>query len=511
MPGKKKKKGPLVLIIMDGWGMAPAGKGNAITLAGTPNFNYFWKNYPHTTLHAAGEPVGVPAGMQGSSEVGHLNIGAGRIVYQSWVRINNAIKDKSFFKNKEFLEAIGNCKKHKSALHIMGLVQDQGVHAHQDHLFALLRLCRMQKFRDVWIHFLSDGRDTPPKSALTYLHALEGEMKRTRVGRIGTVIGRYYAMDRDNRWERTHKAYVALADAIGMHVRDARHGIEKAYASGETDEFITPKIVRGYPGMKDSDSVIFFNYRLDRTRQLTKAFVEPGFKEFKRKKLNLFYVGMTEYYSGMHAHVAFGPQNMKKLFGEIIAKAGLRQLRISETEKYAHVTFFFNGQIEKKNKGEDRILIPSPKVPTYDLEPEMSAYEITRRLVDELDKGRHDVIICNLVNCDMVGHTGKMQPIIKAVRTVDDCMGKIVRKALLMNGTVIITADHGNAEEKRGKNGEMLTAHTINDVPLILASLDDKLKNAELRNGKLADISPTMLQILGIKKPKEMTAESLIV
>ena len=501
----------LVLIIMDGWGIAPAGKENAISLARTPNFNELWKSCPHTTLHASGEPVGVPAGMQGSSEVGHLNIGAGRIVYQSWVRINNAIKDKSFFKNPELLAAIKSCKKKKSSLHLMGLVQDQGVHAHQDHLFALLKLCKMQKFKDVWIHFFSDGRDTPPKSALTYLYALEKEMKKLGFGKIGTIIGRYYAMDRDNRWERTEKAYWALAEARGMHVRNASEGIEKAYAAGESDEFITPKIVDDFQGMKNNDSVIFFNYRLDRTRQITKAFVEPGFKEFKRKKLKLHYVGMTEYYSGMHAHVAFGPQNMKNLLGEIISKHGLKQLRISETEKYAHVTFFFNGQMEKANKGEDRILIPSPKVATYDLKPEMSVYEVTNKLVEELGKNKHDVVICNLVNCDMVGHTGKMHEIIKAIEAVDECVGKIARKTLQMNGTVIITADHGNAEVKISKEGEILTAHTINDVPLILVSGNEKLKNAKLKKGKLADIAPTMLQLFGIKKPKEMTAESLII
>ena len=502
--------GPLVLIIMDGWGIAPAGRGNALTLAKTPNFNAFWNKYPHTELHASGEPVGVPAGMQGSSEVGHLNIGAGRIVYQSWIRINNAIRDKSFFENKEFTAAIQNCKRKKSALHIMGLVQDQGVHAHQEHLFALLKLCKMQKFKDVWIHFFSDGRDTPPKSALTYLHALEKQMQKLKVGRIGTVMGRYYSMDRDNRWERTQKAYSALANAAGMHVKTARDGIEKAYAVGETDEFITPKIIDDYHGMKDGDSIIFFNYRLDRARQITKAFVENDFNEFKRNKLKIHYVGMTEYYSGMHAHVAFGPQNMKNLLGEVIAKHGLKQLRISETEKYAHVTFFFNGQNEKPNKGEDRILIPSPKVATYDLKPEMSANEVISKLVAELDKGKYSVVICNLVNCDMVGHTGKMKAIIKAVETVDECMGRIAKKTLDMNGTALITADHGNAEDKIGKNGEILTAHTINDVPFILVSSNEKLKNAKLRKGILSDISPTMLQILDIKKPKEMTAGSLI-
>jgi 2,3-bisphosphoglycerate-independent phosphoglycerate mutase len=504
---------PLVLIVMDGWGMGKNHKGgNAILMANPENFNRLWKSYPHTTLKAHGEWVGLPKGTQGNSEIGHLNIGSGRIVYHPLVQINKAIKDGTFFENKRFLGAITHCKKRRSSLHIMGLVQDQGVHAHQDHLFALLRLCAKEKFSNVFIHFFADGRDTPPKSAMKFLSALERKLRRLKVGKIATIMGRYYAMDRDNRWARTEKAYNAL---LGKPVRRAltpRDAIMSAYASGESDEFISPTAIGDFSGIKNGDSIIFFNYRLDRARQLTKAFVEKHFPYFKRQRLNdIFFVAMTEYYKGIPAHVAFEQVTMKNLFGTVIANKGLRQLRISETEKYAHVTFFFNGQIEKPNKGEDRILIPSPKVPTYDLKPEMSAYEITDRLIQELESDTYDVIISNLVNCDMVGHTGVMPAIIKAVKTVDECIGRIADAVIRKGGAVIITADHGNAELKRGKKGEILTAHTTSDVPFILVTEHPQFRHAKLRKGILADIAPTMLELLGIMKPEEMTGSSLIV
>ncbi|MCX6767637.1 MAG: 2,3-bisphosphoglycerate-independent phosphoglycerate mutase [Candidatus Micrarchaeota archaeon] len=502
---------PVVLIVMDGWGVSTRKKGNAIAAAKTPRFNSLWKKYPHTFLCASGECVGLPKGSQGSSEVGHLNMGAGRIVRQSLGRINKAIEDKSFSKNKAFNDAFENCRKHKSALHLMGLVQDQGVHAHQDHLFALIRLAAACGVSSVWVHFFSDGRDTPPKSSLKFLNRLEAEMKKSRSGEIGTVMGRYYSMDRDNRWERTEKAYEALVNACGQRTATAREAIAAAYARGETDEFISPTIVGGFEGIAKNDSVIFFNYRLDRTRQLTKAFVEPKFGGFQRRRAGVFFVCMTEYYAGVPARVAFPPENMKNLFGQVVAARGLRQLRVSETEKYAHVTFFFNGQIEKPNKGEDRVMVPSPKVPTYDLEPGMSAPQVTTKLVEAVKSDRYDVVICNIVNCDMVGHTGVWKAVLKAVETVDDSIGKITEAVKSAGGAAIITADHGNAEKKVDARGNVLTAHTTNKVPFILVCDRPELKRARLRRGVLADVSPTMLQLLGIPKPKEMTARSLVV
>lgn len=502
---------PVVLVVMDGWGMRREKKGNAITMANPKNFKNLWKKYPNTMLKASGEYVGLPKGTQGNSEIGHLNIGSGRIPNVPLVRINNAIKDGFFFKNKTLLRAIAHCRKRCSTLHLMGLVQDQWVHAHQEHLFALLEFCRQQRFRNVAIHFFSDGRDTPPKSALKYLSALERVMRRTGIGRIATVIGRYYAMDRDNRWNRTELAYNALTGKPERTAKSAKEAILSAYKLGESDEFIKPTAVGGFDGIKQGDAVIFFNYRLDRARQLTKAFVEKRFAHFKRQQLrDLFFVCMTEYYKDVPAHIAFGPVSMRNLFGEVVARNGLRQLRISETEKYAHVTFFFNGQVEKPNRGEDRILVPSPKVPTYDLKPEMSAYEVTDRLISEIRKKKYDVVICNLVNCDMVGHTGMMPAILKAVKTVDECVGKITTAVLGQGGAVLVTADHGNAELKYGRKGEILTAHTTSDVPLILVTDHQNLRSARLRRGVLADIAPTMLQLLGIKRPKEMTGSSLI-
>jgi len=502
---------PVVLVVMDGWGVSERKKGNAIAAAKTPNFNELWKKYPHTLLCSHGECVGLPKGSQGSSEVGHLNMGAGRVVYQSLVRINKAIKDKSFFSNKAFGGAIENCRKNKSALHLMGLVQDQGVHSHQNHLYALLKLAASRGLKDVWVHFFSDGRDTPPKSALRFLEQLEAQMKENKTGKIGSMMGRYYAMDRDNRWERVQKAYDALTLLNGHKAQTAKEAIEAAYARGETDEFILPTLVGGFHGVKDNDSVIFFNYRLDRTRELTKAFVEPKFDCFPRKRLKLTYVCMTEYYLGVPALVAFPPENMNNLLGQIVAAEGLKQLRISETEKYAHVTFFFNGQVEKPNPGEDRVLVPSPKVPTYDLQPEMSASEVTAKLVAAILSKKYSLIVCNLVNCDMVGHTGVWKATLKAVETVDDSIGQVVTAVNEVGGAALVTADHGNAENKMDDEGNVLTAHTINDVPFILVCENPTWKTVKLRKGVLADVSPTILELLGVAKPKEMTASSLVV
>ena len=507
----KDAMNPVVLIVMDGWGIRKEKKGNAIAMARPKNFLSLWKRYPHTTLKAHGEFVGLPKHIQGNSEIGHLNIGSGRIPGVPLIQINKAMRDGSFFRNKTLIGAINHCKKRGSTLHLMGLVQDQWVHAHQDHLFALLELCAKENFRNVDIHFFSDGRDTPPKSALRFLAGLERVMRRTKVGKISTVIGRYYTMDRDTRWERTRMAYSGLTGKPERSAPTARDAILQAYSLGETDEFIKPTAIGDFDGMTDRDAIIFFNYRLDRARQITKAFVEQGFKGFPRKRMeDVYYVSMSEYYKGMPAHIAFKPIYMHNLLGETISRRGLRQLRISETEKYAHVTFFFNGQIEKPNKGEDRILIPSLKIPTYDLKPEMRAREITDRLISELRKDRYNVIICNIVNCDMVGHTGVMPATIKAVRTVDECIGRIVSAVVGYGGVTLITADHGNAELKRGKKNETLTAHTTSDVPFLLVAKDEAFRNMRLRKGDLTDIAPTVLELLSIRKPKEMTGRSLI-
>ena len=508
---KTQRPKPVVLVIMDGWGLRKEKKGNAIAAANPKNFLSLWKKYPHTTLKAHGEAVGLPKGIQGNSEIGHLNIGSGRIPSIPLVRINQAIKNSSFFKNKPLLGAIHHCRKNNSTLHIMGLVQDQWVHAHESHLYALLELCRKERFRDVMIHFLTDGRDTPPKSSVEFLKRLEKEMRKTKVGTIATVIGRYYAMDRDKRWERTQKAYLGLIGKPERKAKNAKEAIELAYSLGETDEFIKPTAIGNFEGVKEGDSLIFFNYRLDRARQITKAFVEKDFKGFKRERIkDLYYVCMSEYYDDVPAHVAFKPVFMHNLLGEIISKNGMKQFRTSETEKYAHVTFFFNGQVEKPNKGEDRVLIPSLKIPTYDIQPEMRAREITDTIISQMKKKKYDVIISNLVNCDMVGHTGNFPAIVKAVKTVDECIGRLAEEVIKHDGVLMITADHGNAEFKKGKKNEMLTAHTTADVPFIIVTEYEKLRGSKLRNGALKDISPTILDILGVNKPKEMTGKSLI-
>ncbi|MFH1239988.1 MAG: 2,3-bisphosphoglycerate-independent phosphoglycerate mutase [Candidatus Diapherotrites archaeon] len=498
---------PVVLVVMDGFGIGKKGKYNAIENADTKNFDYFWKNYPHSKLKAHGEFVGLPKGYQGSSEVGHLNIGAGRVVLQSLARINEEIRKKKFFKNKAFLKAIRNCKKKKSKLHLTGLVQDEGVHSHQEHLFSLLELCRKEKFKDVKIHFFADGRDTPPKSALKFLKSLEKKMKKTGIGEIATVSGRYYAMDRDNRWKRIEKAYDAIAKGEGIKSKTAELAIKNAYKRKETDEFVLPSVIGNYTGVCDDDSVIFFNYRADRARQITKAFVENNFKEFKRKKLKITYVCMTQYYKDVNAEIAYPERVIKNCLGEFLSKKKIKQLRISETEKYAHVTYFFNAEIEKPFTGETRILIPSPKVATYDLEPEMRALDIANTLVTELKTEKYGFVVCNLVNCDMVGHTGKMSAILKGVEAVDKAIGIIWRGVEECDGTLILTADHGNAEYV---HGESETAHTKNDVPFVIISDDKKLRKCRVKSGALRDIAPTILKIMNLKKPAEMTGKSLI-
>lgn len=514
---------PLILIIMDGWGLNPKKFGNAIALADTPNFDRLKADYPYTTLKAAGIAVGLPPNEMGNSETGHLNIGAGRIVIQDQVRIDKAINNKSFYENKAFLKAIQNVKKNKSTLHIMGLLQDQGVHAHQNHLFALLKLAARQKLTDVMIHVFTDGRDTGPMSAKRYIKQLNDQIKKNKVGKIATVIGRYYSMDRDTRWDRIELAYNGLVKAEGKRAKTAVKGIDDAYKAGETDEFMKPIIVGDFTGtknqrflgtknqrflgIKDNDSVIFFNYRLDRARQLTHAFTDKVFKRFKRKKVNTCFVCMTRYYPDVKALIAFEPANMRNILGEVLSKKGLKQLRMAETEKYAHVTFFFNGLIEKPFKGEDGILVPSPRIATYDLKPEMSAYEMTERVLKEIAANKYDVIIINYANGDMIGHTGKLEAAIIAVETVDECVGRVVKAILAKEGIALVTADHGNADEMMDpRTKQPITSHTTNPVPFILVSE----KRYRLKKGILADIAPTMLELLNIKKPKEMTGESLI-
>lgn len=496
----------VILVIRDGWGYRKSTVKNALIPENTPETTKLMKNYPTTLLDAAGEAVGLPDGYQGNSEVGHMTIGSGRIIYQSLARINKSIENKSFYKIPEFLNAIKNCKKNNTTLHIMGLLQTEGVHAHRDHLFTLLDLCKKQNFSDVKIHVFTDGRDAPVTASIKQVTALLKKMKST-VGEIATIQGRYYAMDRDRRWERTKKAYDCVVNGtVDNEFEDPIKTIKQSHSEKITDEFIKPRKKKGYAGVKENDSIIFYNFRTDRPRQLTKAIVEKKFEGWQRQQLNVYYVAMTQYYEPMNAHVAFKEMQIKKILGEVIAENNLKQLRISETEKYAHVTFFFNSQTEKPFRNEERILIHSPKVPTYDLKPEMSVYEIKDRLIAEIKNQKYDFIAVNLVNGDMVGHTGNWNAIVKAAKAVDECVGQIAKEGLKNNYTLLITADHGNAEDKTPKWG---TSHTTNKVPFTLVS--DNLKKSKLKKGKgLKDIAPTIIKLLEIKKPKEMTGESLI-
>lgn len=496
----------LILIILDGWGLSKKRKGNAVFLAKTPNFDYFKKIFPNSELKASGTAVGLLKGMMGNSETGHLNIGAGRIVSQDVVRISQSIRDKSFFTNQAFLKAIENVKKKNSVLHLIGLLSDAGVHSYNSHLFGLLKLASQHNLKKVAIHIFTDGRDTGIKSAKRYIQELNNQIKKYKTGKITTIIGRYYSMDRDNRWERTEKAYWAIAKAKGRRIKTSLNGIEKSYSLGETDEFIKPLILRDYQGMEDTDSVIFFNFRSDRPRQLTQAFVDKSFNKFKRKKLKLIFVCMKEYYKGMNALSAFKTQKFKNILGEVISKNNIRQLRIAETEKYAHVTFFFNALREKPFPKEKRILISSPKVATYDLKPEMSIFQVTKSVLKEINSKKYNLIVLNFANADMLGHTGKLKATIKAVEAVDKCLGKIANLVIRENGIALITADHGNAEEMIDLSANKpISKHSTNPVPFIIVSK----KNYVLRNGALCDIAPTILKLLGLKKPKEMTGGCL--
>lgn len=507
-------KKPVMLMILDGFGIAKASDGNAVSLAKKPNFDRLIKEYPHSTLEASGMAVGLPEGQMGNSEVGHLNIGAGRIVYQELTRITKAIADGEFFENEELLKAMKNAKENNSALHLMGLLSDGGVHSHINHLKGLLEFAKKEGLTKVYVHAFMDGRDVAPSSGKEFIEKTEEMMKEIGVGKIATINGRYYAMDRDNRWERVELAYNAIVRGTGNTANSAIEAIEESYKNDKTDEFVVPTVIleNGEPTatVKSGDSVVFFNFRPDRARELTRALTQKDFDGFNAEKLDLTFVTMTQYdktFEGVM--VAFKPQTLKNTLGEFVANKGLNQLRIAETEKYAHVTFFFNGGVEKPNKNEDRALIASPKVATYDLKPEMSAYEVTEELLKRIDSDKYDMIILNYANPDMVGHTGVIPAAVKAIETVDECLGKVANKILEKNGSLFITADHGNAEVMIDpETGAPFTAHTTDPVPFVWVSNDAKGKSLE--NGKLSDIAPTMLHEMGLEAPEEMTGHSLI-
>ena len=499
---------PLLLMILDGFGIAPK-EGNAIAAANKPNLDRLFASNPITQIGASGLDVGLPDGQMGNSEVGHTNIGAGRIVYQELTRITKAIEDGPFFENEAFLSAVENAKKNGSALHLIGLLSDGGVHSHITHLYGLLELARRHGLTKVYVHALLDGRDVPPASGKDFVAACAEKMKEIGVGEIATVMGRYYAMDRDNRWERVEKAYSAMVYREGVQAADPVQAVADSYANDVTDEFVVPVVCEKGAPIQANDSVIFYNFRPDRAREITRTFVDPDFSGFERKNgfFPLTYVCMTQYDATMpNVQVAFKPESLENTFGEYISQKGLKQLRIAETEKYAHVTFFFNGGVEKQYDGEDRILVKSPKVATYDLQPEMSAYEVTDKLVAAIGSGKYDVIILNFANCDMVGHTGVFEAAVKAVEAVDTCVGRVTDAVAAQGGVTLITADHGNADRMVDDDGSPFTAHTTNPVPFCVVGYDCKLREG----GRLADIAPTMLQILGLPQPAEMTGKSLI-
>lgn len=507
-------KKPVMLMILDGFGIAEKSEGNAVALAKKPNFDRLVKEYPNTQLQASGMAVGLPEGQMGNSEVGHLNIGAGRIVYQELTRITKSIEDGDFFENEALMKAMKNAKENNASLHLMGLLSDGGVHSHIDHLKGLLEFAKKEGLQKVYVHAFMDGRDVPPSSGKEFIIKAEEMMKEVGVGQIATVSGRYYAMDRDNRWERVQLAYNAIVLGEGEKASSAVEAIENSYHDEKTDEFVLPCVIEedGHPTatIKNGDSVVFFNFRPDRARELTRAINDKEFAGFKRETLNLTFVTMTQYDKTLEGvNIAFKPQTLVNTLGEYVSSKGLEQLRIAETEKYAHVTFFFNGGVEKENPGEERKVIPSPKVATYDLKPEMSAYEVTDELLNRLDQDKYDMIILNFANPDMVGHTGVVQAAVKAIEAVDECLGKIVDKVLEKDGTVFITADHGNAEtEIDFSTGNPFTAHTTNPVPFVWVS--NNINGRTLKSGKLADIAPTMLNVMNLEVPKEMTGECLI-
>lgn len=509
------QKKTIALIILDGFGMSEKKEGNAIA-GNAPFFDFLTKQYPFCTLSASGADVGLPRGQMGNSEVGHLNIGAGRVVFQDLPRINNSINDGSFFENAELVAACEKAKTTGSRLHIMGLVSDGGVHSHMTHIFALLELAKRRGVSEVFVHCYMDGRDTPPDSGLGFVRQLNRKIKEIGIGKIATVCGRFYAMDRDNRWDRIEKAYDMLALSKGERASDAEQALQECYDRGILDEFVPPTVItendKPVAAVEDGDVVIFFNFRSDRPRELTRAFTEDGFNAFslKGKARRVTWVTMTRYDEAFkNVRVAFSSQEPAQTLGQVLAEKGKKQLRIAETEKYAHVTFFFNGGVEEPNDGEKRVLIDSPKVATYDLQPEMSAYFVCDRALNELEKNDYDVMILNFANCDMVGHTGNFEAARQAVKVVDECLRRLTEYILARGGVLLVTADHGNAEMMTDSEGKPHTAHTTNRVPFVLAGV--AYKNRRLRrDGSLCDIAPTLLEIAGIEKPELMSGRSLL-
>lgn len=502
-----------MLMILDGFGVNPNVYGNAIAQAKTPTLNKLFSDYPNTTLKASGIAVGLPEGQMGNSEVGHLNIGAGRVVYQELTRISKEIEDKTFFQNSELLTAMDHALARGSALHLMGLLSDGGVHSHIDHVIALIDLAKKKGLSRVYVHGFLDGRDVPPRSAGPFIARLEEHMGQVGLGKLIMISGRYYAMDRDNRWERVSQAYNAMTLGKGQWASSADAALEQAYARGENDEFVLPTLI-GDPNnpvvVQDDDAIILFNFRPDRAREITRCFVDDNFNGFPRERRlkGLCYVCMTQYDAQMpNVLVAFPPQALRNTLGEYLASEGRKQLRIAETEKYAHVTFFFNGGVEAPNNGEDRLLIPSPKVATYDLQPEMSANEVTDGVIPLIHEKKYDLIILNFANPDMVGHTGVMEAAIKAIETLDHCVGRIIEALREEGGQLILTADHGNADQMLSDEGQVITAHSLNPVPfLLMANKPYHLMDG----GVLADIAPSLLQLMGMEKPVEMTGHSLL-
>ncbi|QBK26783.1 2,3-bisphosphoglycerate-independent phosphoglycerate mutase [Ureibacillus thermophilus] len=503
---------PVALIILDGFALRDETFGNAVAQSKKPNFDRYWETYPHATLTAFGEAVGLPEGQMGNSEVGHLNIGAGRIVYQSLTRINKSIREGQFFENEKLLGAMNHVKKHQSKLHIMGLLSDGGVHSHYNHLFALLKMAKQNGVEEVYVHGFLDGRDVGPKTALGYIEETEKKMEEIGVGKFASIHGRYYAMDRDKRWQRVELSYKALVDGEGKTAPSAKVGVEESYSNDVTDEFVIPFVIveDGKPvaTIDSNDAVIHFNFRPDRAIQLSTVFTNDQFNGFElsnKHPQNLKFVTFTEYSEEVFADVVFENEDLINTVGEVISRHGLTQLRIAETEKYPHVTYFMSGGREEKFPGEERILIASPKVATYDLKPEMSAYEVTEALLNELEADKFDAIILNYANPDMVGHSGMLEPTIKAIEAVDECLGRVVDKILELGGTAIITADHGNSDEVVTMEGKPMTAHTTNPVPVIVTKQGITLRE----NGILADLAPTMLKLLNIEQPAEMTGQPL--
>jgi len=501
---------PIALIIMDGFGISAQTVGNAVASARKPNLDRLMQKYPYTTIAASGLAVGLPKGQMGNSEVGHLNLGAGRVVYQDYTRISLAVEENKLRENPVLIEVMDKARANAKKQHFLGLLSDGGVHSHNTHLYALLELAKEMGLKDVYVHAVLDGRDVPPKSALTYFQELDSKMRTIGIGKVATVAGRYYTMDRDKRWDRVEQGYRAMTEGIGYRAGTPEQAVTDGYDRGESDEFLKPTIVDQQGLIEDGDCIIFFNFRPDRAREITRAFVDPDFGEFERANIKVNFVCMTQYDATINAPVAYAPQNLDDTLGEIISRAGLKQLRIAETEKYAHVTYFFNGGKETPNTGEDRVLIPSPKVATYDLQPEMSAYQVTDTVIERIRSGNYHLIILNFANPDMVGHTGILEAAVKAVETVDSCVSRVVEEILAQGGAVLLIADHGNAEKMIDlETGQPHTAHTTNPVPFVLI-LNDGKEHQLREGGNLADVAPTILDLMGIPEPMAMTGKSLI-